>query len=113
MVKPLEYGSGISLEGSRERLTEVRSEFDKVKEKYSRVNETKMAPDDLKTLGDCFGVLLKMTTIKSVQDQGLHSNDYRLTLGYQITDLTQQIGFYLSRFENSGVKAIPNPSIFD
>ena len=110
MIKPLEYETGLSLEEAEERLREIRQEFADVKGKYSGLITRfykKIAPEDIKTLSNCVGVLLPLQHEQCVQGQVSKSVSLEESLMGRLVETQEQIMIYLTRFENSGAKAYP------
>ena len=108
-MKPLEYNSGLSLEESNKRYQEVETEFKNVKKKYGflkRIFYPIISPEDQKRLGECTGVLLPLSLEKAVQEEAFNSTEFDIPIIDRIAILQSDIGEYLSRFKNTGVKTI-------
>lgn len=106
LVRPLEYGSGISLQEAEERYKEVVEGFKRVKSHYSGIFsrfKRNMSQEDQRALDFYTRVLLPLSLETSVQGQQtqqvLPSED---TLLNKISELSYQIMGYLSNSRNSG-----------
>jgi hypothetical protein len=105
MVRPLEYGSNIAYGEAVERFSEVQREFERIKGKYSGFFSrfrSEIAPEDLRSLTDCVGVLLPLGLEKCIQDASSGPSPT------QIGEMTEQIIAYAAKFRNSGVTTVGN-----
>lgn len=111
MVRPLEYGAGISLAEAKARLKEVQAEFDRVKGKYEGQATKQILPEDLQSIADCTGVLLPLGLEMSVQDELRITENAEDTVWHQTGQLQLEILTYAAKFENTGVKKLPPGSL--
>jgi len=102
MVRPLEYGSGLSLEEAEARLREIRKEFGGVKAHYPRFwFKRDIDEQDKSSLTDYIGVLLPLSLERSVRDQVTRTQREEDTLRYQTEQLSAQIMDFLAKFQNT------------
>ena len=103
MIRPLEYGSGLSLEKAEARLIEIREGFEIVKAHYSGFwFKRNMGEQDKSSLTDYIGVLLfPLGLEKSVWYQVTQAQREEDTLRYQTGQLLAQIMDFLEEFENT------------
>lgn len=109
MIRPLEYRSKLSFKEAKERYTEARDEFEKIKSNYSglfRRFKTNLYEEDNKTLSDCIGVLLPLSCESSVRDEIKRTQNIEGTLHHQIGQLSYKIMDYLANFKNTGIKRV-------
>jgi hypothetical protein len=98
MIEPLEFDADLSLEEAERRFGEIADVFGSIKADYSD-KRGDMRDEDLKTLCECGAVLIPLAYQRKVQSTtGLQDG-----LLYRVVLLTQDIGLYLSEFDNSGV----------
>lgn len=111
MVNPIDHNLGLSLEEAREKYEEVKKEFERVRSCYSGLVSRfrkNMKGEDIKSLTDCFGVLLPLGGEDSVQGEVEKARSVEdRTLHYQIGTLSAEIRAYLAGFKNSGFYTIP------
>lgn len=106
MVRPLEYNTGLNLNEAEERYREINDEFERVKSHYSgffgRFRRNLREEDD-RTLTECMGVLLPLSTEASVQQQIGKTKSIEDTLFYKVGELNGKMLDYLATFKNTGV----------
>ncbi len=115
MVQHLEYNVGLTLQQAGEKIKEVVDAFYEVRSHYANAQpdprilgifRRKMSREDQKTLSDCLGVLLPLGLEECVQKEIVASREVRATIHYQAGMLFSQIGSYLAKFRNTGVKEL-------
>lgn len=122
MVRPLDYGAGLSVEQAEERYREVAETFAQVKKNYTGVHgmfKENLREEDNQTLVQCTGVLLPLSLEKSVlwqwneiiKAKKMHQ-DTALSLHERIAYLQAEILLYVAKFTNTDVKVVRG-SLFD
>ncbi len=115
MVRPLEYGAGLSLVEAEKRYKEAMEEFERVKSRYSGFFgrfRRNLREEDGEILTDILGVVLPLTMEDCVQDQikNREPEIYEESLHHRTGLLMCQVMDYLANFENTGVTRLPDTS---
>lgn len=105
------YFYSLSLEEIREHLDELTESISGVRKSYTGPigkHRKKIKDEDAKVLTDAFGDLLPMSLNPDVQQEILNSTAEHLedSTHAKISQLTEDIALFLSRFENTGVTLI-------
>jgi hypothetical protein len=108
-MRTLSYDDRLTIEEARERLAEVRGEFEGVRGKYLkgwRKYSPWMSGQDQSKLAECVGALLPLGAQASVQEEFAGSVNPDETVHTQSTDIFFKVTDMLASFRNTGTKRI-------